>query len=112
MTLQDEQKPIDIAIADAMVASTPENWNSIILILERQSDSINIGEFTHEIVSPEGHTPVVPEASLYDATYRLDVLLQRHGGIFKKATYRVDLYADEWKYQADFEYMLKDKIEQ
>jgi len=66
----------------------------------------------HEIVSPEGHPPVVPEASLFEATYRLDDLLQQHGGIFKKATYRVDLYANEWKYQADFEYTQKDKIEQ
>src|SRR4051812_42885654 len=34
-TLQEEQPPIDRAICDAMVASTPEDWNIIELNLER-----------------------------------------------------------------------------
>jgi hypothetical protein len=54
--------------------------------------------------SPEGHPPVMPDDSMYEATYRLDELFQRHGAVFRKAAYRVELLPDSWKYTADFEY--------
>jgi hypothetical protein len=103
-TLQDEQPPFDRAVCDAMVASTPDDWNIIVLTIERPERSTSIGELSHSISSPEQHPPVMPDDSLYDATYRLDELFQRHGGVFRRAVYRVELFPDSWNYTADFEY--------
>lgn len=87
-----------------MVASTPDTWNVIVLILERPKGTMEVGTLTHSIRSPEGFPPVWPDASLYDATYRLDELFQRHGAIFSRAVYRVELLPDSWRYTAEFEY--------
>jgi hypothetical protein len=103
-TLQDEQPPFDRAVCDAMVASVPESWSVIVLTLERSQDATSIGDLGHSISSPEGHPPVMPDDSLYDATYRLDELFQRYGGIFRRAVYQVELFADSWQYTAKFEY--------
>jgi hypothetical protein len=103
-TLQDEQPPFDLAVCDAMVASTPDTWNVIVLTLERPKGTTEVGALEHSISSPEGLPPVLPDASLYDATYRLDELFQRHGAMFRRAVYRVELLPDSWRYRAEFEY--------
>jgi hypothetical protein len=103
-TLQDEQPPFDRAICDAMVASTPEDWNVIVLELQRPKGKTGVGDFLHELRSPEGRAPVMPDDSMYEATYRLDELLRKHGGFLRRATYTVTLSADSWKYSADFDY--------
>jgi hypothetical protein len=102
--LQDEQPPFDRAVCDAMVASTPEDWNVIVLTIERPEESTAVGELSHSISSPDCNRPAMPDDSLYEATYRLDELFQRHGAVFRRAVYRVELLPDSWKYTADFEY--------
>jgi hypothetical protein len=102
--LQDEQPPFDRAVCDAMVASTPDDWNVIVLTIERQAGSSAIGELLHSISSPDHNRTAMPDDSLYEATYRLDELFQRHGAMFRRAVYRVELLPDSWKYTADFEY--------
>src|SRR4051812_42431949 len=96
--LQEEQPLLDRAVCDAMVASTPETWNVIVLTIVRPADSTEVGKLLHSISSPEGHPPVMPDDSLYEATFRLDDLFQRHGAIFHRAIYRVELMPDSWKY--------------
>jgi hypothetical protein len=103
-TLQDEQPLFDRAICDAMVASTPESWNVIVLELQRPEGNSGVGDFSHELRSPEGNPPVLPDDSMYEATYRLDELVRKHGGFLRRATYTVTLSADSWKYRADFDY--------
>jgi hypothetical protein len=103
-TLQDEQSPFDRAICDAMVASTPEDWNVIVLELERPEGKTGLGDFLHSLRSPEGRPAVMPDDSIYDATFRLDELLRRYGGFLRRATYTVTLSSDSWSYKADFEY--------
>ena len=102
--LQDVQPPFDIAICDALVASTPDGWNVIELELVRAADAAQIGDLIHTISSPEGFPPVMPDDSLYDATFRLDELFHQHGGKFRRAVYRVDLLPDSWRYTAKFQY--------
>jgi hypothetical protein len=103
-TLQDEQPPFDRAVCDAMVASARDTWNVIVLTLERCVGNTAVGQMEHALSSPEGHAPVMPHDSLYEATYRLDKLFRRHGGMFRRAVYRVELLSDKWRYTADFEY--------
>jgi hypothetical protein len=102
--LQDEQPPFDRAICDAMVASTPDDWSVIVLTIERPDGTTAVGELSHSLSSPGHNRPAMPDDSLYGATYRLDELFQRHGGLFRRAVYRVELLADSWRYTADFEY--------
>jgi hypothetical protein len=103
-TLQEEQPLFDRAVCDAMVASVPDDWGVIVLTLERPPGISQLGNLQHSISSPGHHRPAMPDDSLYEATYRLDQLLQRHGAVFRRAVYRVELSADSWRYWADFEY--------
>lgn len=102
--LQDEQPPFDRAVCDAMVASTPDTWNLILLTLVRPTGATEIGQLEHSIISPEGYPPVTPDDSLYEATYRLDELFHQHGALFRQAEYVVELFPDRWQYRASFEY--------
>jgi hypothetical protein len=103
-TLQDEQPPFDRTVCDAMVASTPDDWDVIVLTIERPEGITEVGQLRHTISSPDHHRPAIPDDSLYEATYRLDELFQRHGAVFRRACYRVELSADSWRYTADFDY--------
>jgi hypothetical protein len=102
--LQEEQAPIDRAIAEAMVQSVPELWNRIVLELARPNDETGIGHFTHALSSPEGYPTVTPVAELFSATYRLDELFQRHRAVFTRAVYEVTLKPESWSWRASFEY--------
>lgn len=104
-SLAEQQAPIDVAIVNAMIESTPETWQEIFLTLKRVAGSIQLGNFTHELSSPEGYPPVGPADSLFDATYKLDKLLQLHGQMnLSKATYIAKVVGENWSYHADFEY--------
>lgn len=83
----------------------PDDWDVIVLTIERAVGSTAIGELSDSISSPaHSRPPTMPDDSLYEATYRLDELIQRHEGMFRRDVYRVELSADSWKYTAKFEY--------
>ena len=103
-TLQDEQPAFDRAVCDAMVASTPDDWNVLVLTLERPEGVTEVGQLQHSISSPSHHGPATPDDAMYEATYRLDELFRRHGAVFRRAVYRVELLPDSWRYKAEFEY--------
>ena len=103
-TLQEQQKPIDASIVNAMIESTPEEWSVIELTLHKENKDKNTGEFTHELSSPEGYPPVSPEMSLYEATYKLDDLMKSHRAFIKRAVYIATYNGENWSYTAEFEY--------
>ncbi len=104
-TLRELQAPIDAAIVNAMIESTPGTWQQIVLTLVRAPGQTCVGNFTHELSSPEGHAPVGPTDSLFDATYRLDELLQRaEGGLLSKAVYIAKSVGGSWSFHAEFQY--------
>jgi len=103
-TLQDQQAPIDAEIVNAMVANTPETWKAIRLVIERQPEKKAVGQFVHELSSPEGHPPVGPDASLFEATFKLDTLLQAHGGLLHRAEYLAKRIGTQWSFESKFQY--------
>jgi hypothetical protein len=107
-SIPERQAPIDRAIVNAMIESTPETWQEIVLTLERMEYSTevsSIGNFSHELTSPEGYPPVCPTDSLFEATYRLDELLQSSGNHrLSKAIYSAKAVGDNWSFHADYEY--------
>jgi len=104
-SLQTLQAPLDRAIVDAMIASTPEDWSHIVLTIHRPIGSREVGHFTHELSSPSGLPPVAPDVSLFEATYRLDELLQSHGAHLSKAVYDVHYAEGQGRFTASFEYV-------
>lgn len=102
--LQQLQQPIDEAIVNAMIISTPEIWKEIHLeIWHEETNTENIG-LSHSITSPEGYPPVAPDMSLFKATFKLEKLIEKNGSKLKKATYIAKNDGDNWHYKADFEY--------
>jgi len=104
------QAPIDRAIVDAMIASTPENWSHIVLTLMRPADDRDVGHFTHELSSSAGLSAVVPDDSLFEATYRLDALLQGSGALLTKAVYEVHVADGHGRFTASFEYATRPEV--
>jgi hypothetical protein len=103
-TLQEKQASIDAEIVKAMIASAPETWKAVLLVLERGPGKKDVGQFVHELSSPEGNAPVAPEMSLFEATYKLDALIQGHGGLLRRAEYLLQLNDQQWSYKSKFEY--------
>lgn len=103
-TRQDQETPLHAAIVRAIVESTPDHWNSILLVLEREPGNNEVGKFVHELSSPEGHPPVGPEMGVFDATYKLDELLQSYGALLSRAEYRAQRTGDRWSWKSKFEY--------
>jgi hypothetical protein len=91
-------------IADALFASVPDSWTAIHLSLERAGPEP--GGFLHSITSPQGFPPVVPVPELYDATLKLDELLQNDGGTLRAAAFRLnwDDASEAWTFQVEFNY--------
>jgi hypothetical protein len=103
-TLQEMQASIDAEIVNAMIVSAPETWKAVLLVLEREPGKKDVGQFVHELSSPDGNTPVGPDMSLFEATYKLDALIQDHGGLLRRAEYLVQLNGLQWSYKSKFEY--------
>jgi hypothetical protein len=103
--LQKDEAPIDRAIAAALVSCIPPEEHSIVLTLTRPSGSHEIGDLVHELGTPEGTPPLLPESELYEATYRLDQLFQQHGAVFTRAVYTVHIEDGRARFRAEFEYL-------
>jgi hypothetical protein len=102
--LQDEEAPIDRAIALALAACIPPESDEIVMTLDRSEGNRAIGDFVHEFKTRTGHPPLLPDMKLYEATYQLDELFQRHGALFVRAVYTVRLENNRRSFTAKFEY--------
>jgi hypothetical protein len=102
--LQDEEAPIDRAIVAALVTCIPPEASEIVMTLERPAGRRAIGDLVHEFETPTGHAPLLPETELYEATYQLDDLFQRHGALFVRAVYTVRLDNNRTRFTAKFQY--------
>jgi hypothetical protein len=104
--LQEQQQPIDIAIVNGIVASTPEHWKKIVMEASRRSEPDGTEAITIILASPEGHADLVsPDPSLVTALRSLSLLFAEHGSPWAKVTYRLmDAGGDNWSFKANFEY--------
>lgn len=105
-TLQELQQPLDIAIVNGIVASTPEHWKQIVMEASRFVESDGTETITIILASPEGHTNLVnPKPALVLALRQLSMLFAEHRKPWSKVTYKlVDAGGDNWSFQADFQY--------
>ena len=92
------------AIADALFASVSAPPPRIVLTLARASPEQ--GAFVHGITSPDDRTPIVPDDSLYEATFELDGLLRDEGGIVQTAKFALTWSdeSEEWIFESEYSY--------
>jgi len=106
-SIQEQQAPIDKAIVNAMIESTPESWDVIVLTLSRApvtQEQNFVGSFLHELTSPQDTRPCGPCDSLFEATFRLDQLLRSNGSVLRSAVYKATNNGTEWSFDAEFKY--------
>lgn len=103
--LQQEETPLDTKVVNALIAATPEWWNTATLDVERVTrdgrDSLRFS-----IKSPEGHRDYVePPEEIYTTVQELSELFQRHNHFWQQVKYTVTLQEDgDWKYTVEFTY--------
>ncbi len=99
------QAPIDRALADSLIAATPESWNSAVMTVERFVNG-GIERFSIEITSPEGKRDVIsPTKEIIEGVKKLSDLFVGHGRPWQRVLYSVSLKeTGEWKFQVDFSY--------
>lgn len=104
-SIQDQQAPIDLAIVNALIAATPETWNSARMEAER-FDEGKTERFRIVITSPEGRKEVIaPTDELTSGLIKLSDLYRMHGRLWKKVIYSVEQQPDQsWKFAAQFTY--------
>lgn len=104
-TLQEEQRPVDVAIVRELVELSPEWWDSVALDVTR-SVVDGVEKHSHVISSPDGHRDaVIPSEALFEATYRLSQLFAGRGRAWERVSYVARQLADgSWSYQASFHY--------
>ncbi|MGD0569046.1 MAG: hypothetical protein ABSA78_11620 [Candidatus Sulfotelmatobacter sp.] len=105
-SLQEQQQPVDIAIVNGIVASTPEHWKKIVMEATRRVEPNGTEGITIILASPEGYTEMVsPKPMLIMALRHLSMLFAENGNPWSKVAYRlVDAGDGNWSFKADFEY--------
>lgn len=102
MTLQDEETFIDQEIVNAVVELIPESWDRAVLEVDYSIDHRN-ETFDHTIFSPDSHRDLVePSDLIYDATFRLQKLFRKYGGIWTKVRYDIAIDDDGVSYKVEF----------
>src|SRR5437762_13708075 len=104
--LQELQRPIDEAMARALVEVIPESWEAAELEITRSEQGDQEPTFKHVISSPEGHRDMImPSDDIFEAAFKLGDLFAEHGKPWKRVVYRVNYRPNgKWKYSADFTY--------
>ena len=105
MNLQEKQAPIDRAIVEALIAATPETWNSALMVVERRDEGPN-EKMSIEITSPERHKDLVgPTDEIYEGLYRLSDCFRKQGKVWRAVRYQVNLApTGDWKFEVSFEF--------
>jgi hypothetical protein len=101
----ERQAPLDMAVANALIAATPEWWKSASLVADREQDGSQ-ERMTIIITSPDGQPePVSPTEEIYSSLYALADHFRERGSIWRSATYSVSQeQGDDWKYSVQFTY--------
>ena len=105
-SLQEEQGPIDLEVAGAIVACVPESWRSAELSAERVTEPGGGERHQLTIRNPDGRTEVVvPTAEVMLAVRKLALVFARHGHPWSKAMYLLSQDdGGDWDFVARFAY--------
>jgi len=101
----ERQAPLDLAVANALIAATPEWWSSATLVADREQRGSQ-EQMTIVITSPEGlPEPISPTEEIYSSLYALADLFRERGTVWRSALYSVkQTEGGDWKYSVQFTY--------
>jgi hypothetical protein len=101
----EKQAPLDMAVANALIAATPEWWKSASLVVDREEEGSH-ERMTIVISSPDGQPEFVgPTEEIYASLYAVADLFRKRGTIWRSASYSVSQGEDgDWKYSVQFKY--------
>jgi hypothetical protein len=100
-----KQALIDRELADALIVATPEYWQSVTMLVEREDDGAQ-EKMNILISSPDGNPePISPTDEIYEGLYRLSDLFRARGKMWTSVSYRVSQLPDgNWDYKVQFTY--------
>ncbi|MET3464104.1 hypothetical protein [Variovorax atrisoli] len=101
----ERQATLDLAVANALIAATPEWWNSATLVADREQHGSQ-EQMTIVITSPDGlPEPISPTEEIYSSLYALADLFRERGTVWHSASYSVNqTEGGDWKYSVQFTY--------
>lgn len=106
MTLEQEQKPVIVAIVNELISIIPKTWTDVTLKLQIMNYPNGEEGYSHSITNPTGFRDLVePSESLYEQTWSLKMIFQKYNQSWKTAMLSVHMTEDEdWEYEINFEY--------
>lgn len=101
----ERRAPLDAAVANALIAATPEWWKAASLVADREQEGSH-ERMTIVITSPDGQPePVSPTEEIYASLYALADLFRERGTIWRSASYSVSQEENgDWRYSVQFTY--------
>jgi hypothetical protein len=102
----EQQEPLYAAIADELIALTPESWSSVVLDVTVETSPGGMLSMSHTIGSPEGHKrPIMVSDELSDLTHKLLTTFRQHGPGWTGLHFEVRQLRDGgWHYSCDLAY--------
>ena len=100
-----KQAPLDAAVANALIAATPEWWKSASLVADREEHGSK-ERMTIVITAPDGLPErISPTEEIYSSLYALADLFRERGTVWRSASCSVDqTEGGDWKYSVQFTY--------
>ena len=101
----ERQAPLDLTVANALIAATPDWWSSATLVADREQHGSQ-ELMTIVITSPDGlPEPISPTEEIYSSLYALADLFRERGTVWRSASYSVNqTEGGDWKYSVQFTY--------
>lgn len=100
------QEPLYAAIAEELIALSPEPWKSVLLEVSVTTSPEGVLGMPHTISSPEGHREaIMANEELFGLTYKLLCLFREYGKAWKTIRFEVwQLPEENWRFRCDFTY--------
>jgi len=100
-----KQAPLDAAVANAIIAATPEWWKSASLVADREQHGSK-ERMTIVITSPDGlPEPISPTEEIYSSLYALADFFRERGTVWRSASCSINqTEGGDWKYSVQFTY--------
>ncbi|MEB0056372.1 MULTISPECIES: hypothetical protein [unclassified Variovorax] len=103
-TWLERQAPFDKALANALIAATPETWARAEVEVSRDDDGAT-EEMSIVITSPDGRPEVVSATEdLFAALYGLSDFFRERGTVWNKIVCSVAEEAGDWTFKVSYEY--------
>ena len=102
-SLQEQQQPIFMRMANALIGATPEQWSeaTLELVPTNQGKVVGLAHCISNSVHPKDIVEPTPE--LFEATQQLQELSRKHGDNWQRCLFHVFEEGSAWRFSAEFQ---------